>query len=196
MAMTLDNYLSGGYAAQNAMAQRRAQDAATWKTMLTQINNTRPETMLGYALGKLLRGAWDHRQRRAFEEKAKQEEANRQHRNQVSSRAAANAGLAPVKGMLGNGFDIARGFQYYTGGNNPIAWNAYGEATKAQQPAAGAPVEAKTTTTEYTIDPNQYSAVQMAQNTPTPATLTDRAAQIQQEMNLKDWWDRFNGRQG
>ena len=198
MAMTLDNYLSGGYAAQNAMAQRRAQDAATWKTMLTQINNTRPDTMLGYGLGKLLRGAWDHRQRRAFEEKAKQEEANRQHRNQVSSRAAANAGLAPVKGMLGDGFNLARQFQIDTGGNNPIAWASLKTKQEQQQP------DGKTTTTTTT---QEYPAFNLsdypigaayqapAQN---QLNLTERAAQIAKEAtNPNDIWKLFQyGRQG
>lgn len=199
MAMTLDNYLSGGYTAQNAMAQRRAQDAATWKTMLTQINSTRPETMLGFGLGKLLRGAWDHSKRRAAQKDAE----NRNHREDVGRRAAANTGIAPVRGMLGNGFDIATGFQAATGGNNPIAWASLKTKQEQQQP------DGKTTTTTTTqeypaFNPSDYpigaTSQPQVQNT---MSLPEMAAQAQQAMNLKDWWDNqqlplnyLYGRQG
>lgn len=196
MAMRIDDYLNSGSAAQDAMSRRRAQDANTWKTMMSQINNTSWDTMLGYGLGKLLLGAWEHRKRRAAEKEAEA----RKHRQDVSGRAAANAGLAPVKGVLGNGFDVAGGFQAATGGNNPIAWNAYGEAMRAQQPKAEAPVEAKTTTTEYTFDPNQSSVVQAAQGQSVnrPLNLLEKAAQVQQEaINPNDIWKQFAyGRQG
>lgn len=179
MAMKIDDYISSGTATNNAMAQRRAQDSATWERMLKQINQTTPQTMLGYGLGKLLRGAWDHSKRRAAQ---KEEEARRQ-RDQLGRNSARRAGIAPVKGVLGDGFNVGEGFQAITGGNNPIAWEAYGQAIRAQQPSAESPVVAKTT--EYVYDPNKYSAVQMS--------LPERAAQIQQAnnqpMNIMDWWN-------
>jgi hypothetical protein len=71
---------------------------------------------------------------------------------------------------------------------------------KAQQPNAEAPVEAKTTTTEYTFDPNQLSAVQVAQGqlADRPLSLTERAAQVQPEVvNPNEIWKQFGyGRQG
>jgi hypothetical protein len=100
--------------------------------------------------------------------------------------------------VLGDGFNVGEGFQAITGGNNPIAWEAYGQAIRAQQPSAESPVVAKTT--EYVFDPNQQSVVRAAQGMPVtqtqePMSLPERAAQIQQQtmnqpMNIVDWWDK------
>ncbi len=109
---TIDNFLaknSGG----NAMSQRRKQDADVWKTMLAQINNTRPDTMLGYGLGKLLRGAYDHRTRRAAQKSA-EERGNMQsqlasadvNNLEVDASKPAYYGIAPTTGMLGDGFAL------------------------------------------------------------------------------------------
>ena len=110
---TIDNFLSKNNTSGNAMAQRKKQDAEVWKTMLAQINNTRPDTMLGYGLGKLLRGAWDHKQRRAAQ-KAAEERGNAQ--NQLASVDVRNLtvddskpayyGIAPTQGFLGDGFAV------------------------------------------------------------------------------------------
>lgn len=188
MAMRIDDYLNGGTAANNTMAQRRAQDAATWASMLKQINQTTPQTMLGYALGKLLRGAWDHSKRRAAQ---KEEEARRQ-RDQLGRQMAANAGIAPVKGVLGDGFKVGRDFQILTGGNNPIAWASLKTKQEQQQP------DGKTTTTTTTqeypaFNPNDYpigAAYQApAQN---QLNLTEMAAQKAKEVtNPNDIWKLF-----
>ena len=45
------------------LRQRRAQDQKMMADMLKMINAATPQTMLGYGLGKLLRGAWDHRKK-------------------------------------------------------------------------------------------------------------------------------------
>lgn len=112
---TIDNFLSKNNTGGNAMAQRKKQDAEVWKTMLAQINNTRPDTMFGYGLGKLLRGAWDHKQRRAAQKAA---EERGQTQNQLASASAdmrnmvvddskpAYYGIAPTQGFLGDGFAL------------------------------------------------------------------------------------------
>lgn len=199
MAMKIDDYINSGTATNNAMAQRRAQDTATWERMLKQINQTTPQTMLGYGLGKLLRGAWDHSKRRAAQ---KEEEARRQ-RDQLGRNSARRAGIAPVKGMLGDGFNLARQFQIDTGGNNPIAWASLKTKQEQQQP------DGKTTTTTTTqeypaFNPSGYpigaTSQPQVQNT---MSLPEMAAQAQQTMNLKDWWSNqqlplnyLYGRQG
>lgn len=59
MAQGINNHLSrGDYS--NQMDARRRADAEAWEKMLGMINKTTPDTLLGYGLGKLLRGAWDH----------------------------------------------------------------------------------------------------------------------------------------
>lgn len=48
----------------NGMADRQRQDQQTWNQMINMIsmaNNTDPQTLLGYGLGRLIRGAIDHR---------------------------------------------------------------------------------------------------------------------------------------
>lgn len=54
-----DSYTSRG-GGSDAMRQRRAQDQKLWADMLKIANANTPQTMLGFGIGKLLRGAWDH----------------------------------------------------------------------------------------------------------------------------------------
>lgn len=54
-----DSYTSRG-GGSDAMRQRRAQDQKLWAEMLKMANANTPQTMLGFGIGKLLRGAWDH----------------------------------------------------------------------------------------------------------------------------------------
>lgn len=61
------NYLNGNAGWQianaNGMDTRKQQDATTWQKMIQMLNASRttdPSTMVGFALGKLLRGSYDH----------------------------------------------------------------------------------------------------------------------------------------
>lgn len=61
------NYLNGNAGWQianaNGMDTRKQQDATTWQKMIQMLNASRttdPSTMIGFALGKLLRGSYDH----------------------------------------------------------------------------------------------------------------------------------------
>ena len=61
------NYLNGNAGWQinnaNGMAERNQKDATTWQKMIQMLNASRttdPSTMVGFALGKLLRGSYDH----------------------------------------------------------------------------------------------------------------------------------------
>lgn len=185
----------------NGMAARQAADDARWKSMLEMINKTSDQTMVGYAIGRWLKGYFD----RGRDKEARKKVQENKQRMQMGQNATKKAGVVPVSGVLGSGFgknpwDIATGFHLGNEGMNPIALQKYGEVMKAQQPKAEAPVEAKTTTTEYTIDPNQFSAVQVAQGQPTdrPLNLLEMAAQVQPEtINPNDIWKQFTyGRQG
>lgn len=43
----------------SGMAKRNQTDANRWATMLSMINKTAPQTLMGYGLGRLLRKGWD-----------------------------------------------------------------------------------------------------------------------------------------
>ena len=117
MPTTLDNYINGGAAAGNAMAQRRAQDQMLWADMLKMVNANTPQTMLGYGLGKLLRGAWDHRKRRAAQKDAEARNAQGYKGGATPSEpwtiagmdpdsavdlSRTISGITPTQGLLGN----------------------------------------------------------------------------------------------
>lgn len=59
MAQGLNSYTSRG-SNSDAMAARRKADMETWTNMMKMINTTSPQAMLGYGIGRLLRGAYDH----------------------------------------------------------------------------------------------------------------------------------------
>lgn len=59
MAQGLDSY-SNRNSENDAMNARRKQDIENWSNMLKMINQVSPETMLGYGIGRLLRGRYDH----------------------------------------------------------------------------------------------------------------------------------------
>lgn len=61
-----DSYTSRG-GSSDAMRQRRMQDQKIWADMLKMVNANTPQTMLGFGIGKLLRGAYDHSRQRAAE---------------------------------------------------------------------------------------------------------------------------------
>lgn len=58
-------YTGTGTTTSNGMAERKASDASEWERLLkfasSNAANMDTGTMLGYGLGRLLRGAWDHR---------------------------------------------------------------------------------------------------------------------------------------
>lgn len=157
-----DSYTSRG-GGSDAMRQRRAQDQKMWADMLKMINTATPETMLGFGLGKLLRGAWDHRQRRRAE--------NANLGGTVQGRTDDTAytiggidprtttvdegqtiyGIAPQKGLLGANFGIGQ------------------KQTTQEQPNG----QTTTTTETYALNPNDY-AIAAA---PKRLTLNEMAAQ-------------------
>lgn len=114
----------------NGVEQRRQNDAAQWKTMLEMINKTTPDTMLGFGLGKLLRGSFDHWKNAREEKKAQQAWDNYAHSQELMGYSQ------PVQGLLGNGpgaqYDVARDFQALNPAN-PIGLMAMrGEQTVKQ----------------------------------------------------------------
>lgn len=155
------------------LRQRRAQDQKMWADMLAMINKATPQTMAGFALGKLLRGAWDHSRDRAAE-KADLDGNTIQARPDstaytiggIDPRTAtvdtANSyyGIAPTKGLLGNG-NMMRDFM----ANNPsnvisVAQNQ----TKQEVTQPNGQTETVTTTSpSYTIGGSTPFAEQVQQ---------------------------------
>ena len=81
-----ESHFSDPYVQNNAIADRRQQDAQKFNQMvqmLAMANRADGQTMLGFALGKLLRGSFDH-----FKN-ARDEEARRR---------GANANITPLTG--------------------------------------------------------------------------------------------------
>lgn len=159
-----DNHNSRGSGSE-AMRKRRAEDAVLWEKMLKQINQTKPQTMLGYGLGKLLRGAWDHYWDRKAEKAAIRDSngnivarANNEpytysiDGNTVDPRTAtvdaSNTiyGIAPTKGLLGD--EMMRGYMANTPTlQNPVALTA-GQTKQTVEDSEG---NKQTTTTETPV---------------------------------------------
>ena len=158
-----DSYTSRG-GGSDATRQRRMQDQKMMADMLKMINAATPQTMLGYGLGKLLRGAWDH----YWDRKAENTDLNGKG-NKIQGRAdnttytiggidprtatvdTANSyyGIAPTKGLLGTNFGIGQ------------------KQTTQEQPNG----QTTTTTETYTLNPNDYAIV-----APERLTLNEMAA--------------------
>lgn len=165
-----DSYTSRG-GGSDATRQRRMQDQKMWADMLKMINTATPETMLGFGLGKLLRGAYDHSQRR------RAENANLggtvQGRTDdtaytiggIDPRAAtvdesksAYYGIAPTKGLLGNGM---LGDFMTNNPNNVIALGQ--QQTKQEVTQPNGQKESVTTTSPYTISGGNIPFAQQVQ---------------------------------
>lgn len=148
------------------LRQRRMQDQKMMADMLKMINAATPQTMLGYGLGKLLRGAWDHRQERAAENTNLEGNGNSiqgrtdnttytiggiDPRTATVDEGQTIYGIAPQKGLLGTNFGIGQ------------------RQTTQEQPNG----QTTTTTETYTLNPNDY-AIAAA---PKRLTLDEMAAQ-------------------
>jgi len=147
------------------LRQRRAQDQKMMADMLKMINEATPQTMLGYGLGKLLRGAWDHRKRKADENNNSDLFGNKN--TQVNSSNGTFTiggidprtttvdegqtiyGIAPQKGLLGTNFGIGQ------------------KQTTQEQPNG----QTTTTTETYALNPNDYAIA-----APERLTLNEMAA--------------------
>lgn len=118
-----DSYTSRG-GASDAMRQRRMQDQKLWADMLKIANANTPQTMLGFGLGKLLRGAYDHSRQRAAENadltgNVQARPDNTAYTYSVgdytvpqgapidTSKPSYYGGIAPTKGLLGSQMPIA-----------------------------------------------------------------------------------------
>ena len=186
MPTALNGYFEKSSPDTDALARRRAQDANTWKTLLAQINNTKPETMLGFGLGKLLRGAWVHRQEKSGTQNLDNTGGDNNGQNPTVDATPSQATnqadtsytrIAPVKGVLGNGVEMSRDVQVANNWNTPIALESFKIKQEQQQP------DGKTVTTtasnEYPFD------MATVQNR---LSLPEMVAQAQQSMDLYDWW--------
>jgi hypothetical protein len=158
-----DSYTSRG-GGNDATRQRRAQDQKMWADMLKMINTATPQTMLGFGLGKLLRGAWDH----YWDRKAENTDLNGKG-NTIQGRAdnttytiggidprtatvdTANSyyGIAPTKGLLGTNLGVGQ------------------KQTTQEQPNG----QTTTTTETYAFNPNDYAIA-----APERMTLNEMAA--------------------
>lgn len=114
----------------DAMQRRWQADANRWKTMLSTINQTQPETLLGYGLGQLLRGAYEHRRTKA-KERANSDvlnggsngQGNADSLNNITVDVLSTAtpsqdaiyGIAPQKGLLGDklGGGVSQAPEYF-----------------------------------------------------------------------------------
>ena len=117
-----DSYTSRG-GGSDAMRQRRAQDQKLWAEMLKMANANTPQTMLGFGIGKLLRGAWDHYWDRKAENtnldgKVQARPDNTAYTYTVGDYTVPQGapidtskpsyyGIAPTKGLLGSQMPVA-----------------------------------------------------------------------------------------
>lgn len=176
-----DSYTSRG-GSSDAMRQRRAQDQKLWAEMLKMANANTPQTMLGFGIGKLLRGAWDHAQTRKAENANVDGNVQARPDNTaytytvgdytvpqgapIDTSKPSYYGIAPTKGLMG-------------GALTPIAMTA-GQAQQTVEDSAGNK-QTTTVNTPVTIQgsPTLAEAVQQVmQNNP--------AAIGQQGYNLTD----------
>lgn len=175
-----DSYTSRG-GGSDATRQRRAQDQKMWADMLKMINSATPQTMLGYGIGKLLRGAWDH----YLDRKAENTDTD-DNKGTVQGRADNTAytvggidprtatvdegqtiyGVAPTKGLLGNGI---LGDFMAKNPNNVIALGQQQTTQEVTQP--NGQKDSTTTTGTYAFNPNDYAI-----RTPERMTLNEMAA--------------------
>lgn len=124
--MANNNVIAGGNAVwqmngQNNMDARKQQDAATWQKMIQMLNAARttdPSTMVGFALGKLLRGTYDHMM--DARDTKKEGEAD------ASLGGSQTIGGMPVK-MVRIGFDPNNAISV---GTTPDKSIAFGQETK------------------------------------------------------------------
>lgn len=188
-----DSYTSRG-GASDAMRQRRMQDQKLWADMLKIANANTPQTMLGFGIGKLMRGAWDH----YWDRKAENANlgGNIQARPDntaytfsvgdytvpqgapIDTTKPSYNGIEPTKGLLGN--EMMLGYMANTpAAQNPIALTA-GQTKQTVEDSAGNK-QTTTVNTPVTIQgsPTLADAVQQVmQNNP--------AALGQQDYNLAD----------
>jgi hypothetical protein len=118
-----DSYTSRG-GGSDAMRQRRAQDQKLWAEMLKMANANTPQTMLGFGIGKLLRGAWDHYWNRKAENTNLDGNVQARPDNTAytysvgdytvpqgapidTAKPSYYGGIAPTKGLLGSQMPIA-----------------------------------------------------------------------------------------
>jgi hypothetical protein len=159
---------------EDLLRQRRAQDQKMWSDMLTMINKATPQTMLGFGLGKLLRGAWDHYRNRQTEKAdldGKTIEARPNNsaytiagldpRTATFDTANSYYGIAPQKGLLGKEFNVKRDFMESNPGNI-ISWGQNQTKQEVTQPN-GKTETVTTTSPSYTIGGSVPFAQQVQQ---------------------------------
>ena len=166
----------------NGMEQRRQNDAAQWKTMLEMINKTTPDTMVGFGLGKLLRGSYDH-WRDAREAKKAQQEMEKV--------------AQPVQGLMGDGpttqYDVASGFQM-ANPTNPIGLMAMRGEQTVKQPS-GEEVTTKVSG-GYPFNASDYDIAAQAKamgNTSVNDVVQNALGGQQGNYNLMDWYKKNYG---
>ena len=164
-----DSYTSRG-GGSDATRQRRAQDQKMWADMLKMINANTPQTMLGYGIGKLLRGAYDHSQRRRAENanlggkvQGRTDDTAYTIGGIDQNTVAADSpntiyGIAPTKGLLGNGM---LGDFMTNNPNNVIALGQ--QQTKQEVTQPNGQKESVTTTSPYTISGGNIPFAQQVQ---------------------------------
>lgn len=143
-------HFNNPYTPDNSVADRRQQDAQKFNQMVQMLslaNRADGQTMLGFALGKLLRGSFDHFKR------ARDEEARRR---------GANANITPLTGEALQREENFRQYMgiptmqeayrqtLYHGGQSPAEY--YGKQLLTGKPQTTA--AAAQTTTSTTVDGN------------------------------------------
>ena len=176
-----DSYTSRG-GGSDAMRQRRALDQKLWADMLKMANANTPQTMLGFGIGKLLRGVYDHSRQRAAENADLTGNVQARPDNTAYTYTVGDytvpqgapidtskptiSGIAPTKGLLGD--EMMLGYMANTPiAQNPIALTA-GQTKQTVEDSAGNK-QTTTVNTPVTIQgsPTLAEAVQqIMQNNP------------------------------
>jgi hypothetical protein len=159
----------------DAMNKRRQDDLNRWSTMLDMINKTTPQTMLGYGLGRLIKGYWDRgRDKKARNALNPTGEADSLNNLTYADLANATPGevISPIPGLMGKGFSLGQTTQEVQ--------NANGEKAK------------ETTTTAYPFNANDYDIAGQLQ--PQPRLSLNEMAAKQLMGNNEDYFGLTNRR--
>lgn len=160
----------------NAMSKRRQDDLATWSTMLDMINKTTPDTMLGYGLGRLIKGYWDRgRDKKARNALNPTGEADSLNNLTYADLANATPGevISPIPGLMGKGFSLGQTTQEVQ--------NANGEKAK------------ETTTTAYPFNATDYNIASQVQPQPQQSLneMAARAIMADENSNPFGMFDKY-----